>query len=153
MQACVDRGTRIVLRDNLGGAITIRPLNQIWIDRRSAAEHSDWRVATLAHEARHVLQGGWSTSFEREIDAYCVGGQVVAELGLSFNYFNFTPGSCSDTFAELVQRVRDVYPPHPLYGANGPAPLQQKHGLADVLEATRQLWLLLVAQRNWPAQL
>jgi len=153
VQACLDHRTRIVLKDNLGGAVAITPLNQIWIDRRSATIDPNWRVATLAHEARHVLQGGWSTSFEREIDAYCVGAQIVAELGLNFNYFNFTPSNCNDTFTQLVQRVRAVYPPHPLYGAKGPAPLRQKHGLADVLESAKQLWLLLIAQRNWSTKL
>lgn len=147
-QACLDHNTRVMLKD-IGGAVTITPFNQIWIDRAGATNDQNWRVATLAHESRHILQGGWSTSFEREIDAYCIGGQLVAELGLDYNYFNFTPASCNETFELLVQRVRNVYPPHPLYGADGPAPLKQKHGVADLLEAGKQLWLLLVTQRNW----
>lgn len=152
-QACLNRGTRILLKDNIQGAITITPLNQIWIERRGVVQIPEWRIATLTHEARHVLQGGWSTSFEREIDAYCLGAQIVSELGLNYNYFNFSPDGCGETFEQLVQRVRSVYPPHPLYGANGPAPLRQKRGLADVFEAARQLWLLLVARRNWANRL
>jgi len=146
--ACLSHNTRIVLKDNISGAVTLTPLNQIWIERRGVMANPNWRIATLAHESRHVLQGGWSTSFEREIDAYCVGAQIVAELGLNYQYFNLTPNSCNDTFEQLVQRVRSVYPPHPLYGANGPAPLKQKHGLADAFEALRQLWLLLLEQRR-----
>lgn len=125
-------------------AMTINLVRLIFIGKQ-ALQDKNLLINSLAHEASHIEQKYIADSFEQEYRAFVTAAQVMTELGLRDPFGWDAPELQNLSTEQVADKIKKMFPTHPLYGMKPAITLYQTRGLRGLIELVKQAWALLRA--------